>query len=120
MVSMEIQGNLNEINWDKFEQQESNYVKLVAGKPKILNLVSVAQTNENITDNKTGEEKIVPALKFKVDEEDGKKVDKEFTVLSKILAKQLKPIVINGLPKKLSITRYGTGFDTEYEVKLTE
>lgn len=115
---MEIQGNLNEINWDKFEQQESKYVKLIAGKPKTMNLVSVSQVNEIIKDNRTNENKTIPALKFKVDEVDGKTVDMEFTVLSKLLAKQLKPVVLNGLPKKVTITRYGADFDTEYEVKV--
>lgn len=119
---METQQGLNEINWIAFEQQETKYIKLIAGKPKNLNLVSVIQTKENIsTKDKQGnviDEKIVPALKFKVNEEDGKAVDKEFSVTSKILARQLKPIIEKGLPRKLTITRFGASYDTEYEIKL--
>jgi len=117
-IKMEIQSK---INWKDFEPAESRFVKLVVGKPKVLKLESVRETIETITrkdkdGNMVGEKK-VPALKFNVSEEDGHPCDKEFTVTSKVLARQLKGIIEKGLPVKIKITKYGVGFDTTYEVE---
>ena len=71
---------------------------------------------DTVIDQKTGEEKLVNCIIFKISKENDQDVDKTFTVYSKRLIKELKPITSKGLPISVTITKYGEGFNTEYNV----
>jgi len=63
-----------------------------------------------------------PGVGFEVMEEDGKKVQKQFTVTSKRLIRALKPIIMKAEEERrdtisVSIIRTGKGLDTRYTVK---
>jgi len=114
------------IDWKLFEKKtEDSFVKLVAGKPKLLELVTVQQTSISVPDNTKSEDKHgnfptkeIPCLEFVVTKEDGKIVEKTYSVTSKNLAMSVKPVVDKvdqGKPVTIKITQYGTGFDTYYE-----
>lgn len=63
-----------------------------------------------------------PGIGFDVLEEDGKVVQKQFTVTSRRLIRALKPIILKAEEEKrntisVGIIRTGEGFDTEYTVR---
>lgn len=104
----------DEIDWKKWESDR--FVKLTAGRPKVLTLTS-AKDMINTIKQKDGSPKDMPCIVFKVSNEDGKEVEKEYSVSSRKLANKLKPIIPRGFPATVKITSFGTGFDTEYEVE---
>lgn len=106
--------NAGNINWDKWESNK--YIKLKAGKPKVLTITAAQETTTDITQaDKTI--KTVPCIIFKVANEDGKSVDSEFSVTSRKLVASLKPIIQRGFPFTVKITSYGSGFEVEYVVE---
>jgi len=106
--------NAGNINWDKWESDR--FVKLKAGRPKTLTLVSAKDTINTIK-QKDGSPKDVPCIVFKVSIEDGKEVEKEYSVTSRRLVNKLKPIILKGFPATVKITSFGIGFDSEFEVE---
>lgn len=107
----------NQINWDDFAM---DFVKIVAGKPKVLLLQSVRQKPSVFKDKDTGSETTTPSLEFNISEEDGMEVSKKFTVTSRRLVKLLRPVIEKNLPRKVQITQFGTGYEIEWEVKEIE
>lgn len=100
------------INWTKFKDK---YVSLVTGTEKKLKLANWRDGNWF---NK-------PGIGFDVLEEDGKKVQKQFTVTSRRLIRVLKPLILKAEESKrdtvsVSILRIGEGLDTRYTVKESE
>jgi hypothetical protein len=104
----------DEIDWKKWESDR--FVKLTAGRPKILTLTSAKDTTNPIK-QKDGSFKDVPCIVFKVSNEDGKEVEKEYSVTSRRLVNKLKPIIMKGFPATVKITSFGIGFDSEFEVE---
>ena len=103
------------IDWKKWESDR--FVKLTAGRPKVLTLTSAKETTNPIKQKDTGSFKDVPCVVFKVIKEDDKEVEKEYSVTSRKLVNKLKPIIMKGFPATVKITSFGTGFDTEFEVE---
>lgn len=66
---------------------------------------------------KDGTFKDAPCIVFKVTNEEGKTVGKEYSVSSRKLVNKLEPIVMKGFPITIKITSYGIGFDTKHEAK---
>lgn len=96
------------IDWSKFSDQ---YVRLGAGEKKL-----------KLTKWSSGEWFGKYGINFSVLEEDGKKVDKQFTVVSRRLVGELKSILQkaeeeNRTAITVSILRTGDGFNTRYTVK---
>ena len=104
-----------EVDWNRWEGER--FVKMIAGKPKVLTCESVKDTNTEITDKRSGDTKQIPCLNFKVSNEDGEKTDKEWSVTSKLLAKALRPLVEKGFPFTVKVTQFGSGFETTYEIQ---
>jgi len=108
-----------EIDWKRWESEA--YVKIVAGRPKVLTFDNVKETTTDI--QKKNEEgaiidtKTIPCLVFHVIKEDSIEVDKELSVTSKALVKKLKPFVEKGFPFTVRITAFGERFEREYEVQ---
>lgn len=97
------------IDWNRFNNQ---YVKLCAGVEKKLKLTKWS----------SGEWFGKYGLNFIVLEEDGKKVEKQFTVVSRRLVRELKPILQKAEEEEketisVSILRAGEGYNTSYTVK---
>ena len=113
-----MEPNTHNIDWSAFEGS-ANYVKIKVGKPKKLTCDSVSQTladiQEKMPDGTTAVKK-VPTLLFHVTVEDGEKVDKEFSVTSKLLAKKLRPFIEKGFPFSVTIYSSGERFEREYDV----
>ena len=107
------------VNEKDFEDMQTNeqYVKFVAGKPKVLTISEVNKGMSEIKDKNTGAVKNVPAFICKVTNEDGEDVEKTYTLTSKKLTKLLMPMLLKNKPFKVSITQFGVSFDTSYEVK---
>lgn len=106
---------------DEKKWGSDQFVKLVAGRPKTLTLVSYQDTETQVFDKATNTMKTIPCVKFVVDNEDGEKVSKEWSVTARKLANNLNPLIEQtldkGQPLKITVTQFGTGFATEYEVK---
>lgn len=106
------------IDWNRWESDQ--YVKLTAGRPKVLVLSEAADADTEIK-QKDGTIKKIPCLTFKVTNEDGQSVEKEWSVTSRNLARQLRSLIEQTIDKgqelKIQVTQFGSGFDTEYEVK---
>jgi hypothetical protein len=97
------------INWNKFNEQ---YVRLVVGVEKKLKLTKWT----------AGDFFGKYGINFLVLEEDGNKVEKQFTVISRRLIRELKPIIVKAEEDgketiAISILRTGEGFNTRYTVK---
>ena len=106
--------NEHGINWDLFS---SNYVKIVEGEPIDLVLKNWRQTEEKYQDQ------LNPGIRFDVTEENGVSVERVLVVTSKRLAAAIKPLIVNAEKMnedsiKVRILRSGTGFNTNYNVKL--
>ena len=97
------------IDWNKFQDQ---YVRIEMGIEKKVKL----------TNWKGGELFGKPAIIFDVTQEDSKVVEKQLTVTSRRLIRELKPI-LQDLEQKgqdevvLSILRTGDGMNTKYTVR---
>jgi len=97
------------LNKDAFAD---NHVRFIAGKPKKLKLFAVRQEQQTIQGN------VVETLVFGVNEEDGKPVEKEFSITSKKLANAMWKIAekvdqVNVV--EIKTTKFGSGYDTYYE-----
>jgi len=114
------------IDWKTFEKKtEDSFVKLVAGKPKTLELVTVQQTITKVPDKDKQQDdsgnyptKEIPCLEFAVTKEDNNPVQKVYSVTSKNLAMSLKSIaekVEDNKTATIKITQYGVKYDTYYE-----
>jgi hypothetical protein len=102
--------DLSGINWKQFSNEDE--IQFEDSKEKKLTLANWSQTSLY------GE----PAIRFDVIKEDGKAVKKTLTTKSKRLIRQLKPLMIEAFCQVknelyVSITRTGTGYDTQYRVK---
>jgi len=100
--------------------REPNYVKLEPEKTKRLKLDKWAWEERLIKDKKTGMTKTVTVRVFHVTEEDGRPVDKPWSVLSENLDKTLAPHIETGalFRRTVLITWYPRGYATEYGVAL--
>lgn len=100
----------------------ANYVKLVTDVEKLLRIKadSFRIEEREITDPKTKIAKTSRAAVVDVLVEDGVDVAKTFSTLSDKLATTLQAHHLNGDLYKytVGITRRGSGFRTEYEVRL--
>jgi len=67
------------------------WVRLEPGKPKRIHITSWAKVPRVITDPITGMPKQINSLVLNVDEEDGVKTAKQFSVVSQKLAAELEP-----------------------------
>jgi hypothetical protein len=76
------------IDWDNMMGGE--YIQIVAGQPKQMELRDWAEQTQ-FKDDKTGQ--VRPGVVFNVTKEDGKEVDKTWTVTAKGALKMLRPIV---------------------------
>lgn len=97
------------INWEDFDK---TIVKIDSEREKTL----------TITEWRNDGKFQKPGIRMKVIEEDEKQVSKEFSTTSTRLIRLLRPIIekadTKGISKlKLSITRIGSGFETNYLVK---
>ncbi len=102
--------DLSGINWKQFTNEDE--IQFDNSKEKKLTLANWSQTSLY------GE----PAIRFAVTTEDGKLVKKTLTTKSKRLIRQLRPLMIEAFSQGqneicVSITRTGTGYDTQYRVK---
>jgi hypothetical protein len=93
-----------------------NYVRLEEGITKELHFYDHYFAEREIRDPVTQRVKKVRVLIMRVDEEDGRKVDKEFSVMAEKLALQLMPYIQGGTYRnyKFRILKTGKGFTTEY------
>jgi|YelNatPaOPRAMG01_1025707.scaffolds.fasta_scaffold46034_4 hypothetical protein len=100
---------------------EANFVRLVEGIPKSLHFVDHTLTRRKIRDPETGFEKEVQVLVFRVDYEDGRKVDKTFSVIQQKLASFFTPYLAGKTYRDVlfTITKIGTGFTTEFKVETS-
>lgn len=97
------------IDWNKFSDQ---YIRLADGTEKKLKLTKWA----------SGQWFGKYGVNFSVIEEDGKKVAKQFTAVSRRLIRELKPILQKAEEEgkdtiSVSILRTGDGFNTSYTVR---
>jgi len=76
------------------------WVKLEPGRVKRLHFTGWSQVYRTITDPITHEPKQVPSLIMYVDEEDGYKVSKQFSVVSEKLMNELRPYLEGGMIDK--------------------
>lgn len=108
---------VSEIDSQIGEAGGSKFVKLEAGRAKILVIDDANLTTLTMTDSKTGVEKIVNGIALTIVGEDGKPCKKEITLTSKKLINQLKADLAKGLykTKALKIMKIGEGFNVEYE-----
>jgi hypothetical protein len=98
-----------------------NYVRLVEGIPKRLHFVDHTFVRRKIKDPETKFEKEVQVLVFRVDYEDGRKVDKTFSVIQQKLASFFTPYLPGKAYKDVlfTITRIGSGFTAEFTVETS-
>ena len=96
-----------------------NYVRLMEGIPKRLHFIEHKWVKKRIKDPETGWEKDVNALIFRVDWEDGLKVDKSFSVISTKLQQMFLPYLADNLYKRyiFTIIKHGAGYVTEFELR---
>lgn len=97
------------IDWEQFKDQ---FVRLEQSVPKKLKLTNWVG----------GEFFGRMGINFDVEEEDGEKVVKQFTVTSKRLIMELKPILLEAEKRKkkaisILVTRFGEGMATRYKVE---
>ena len=99
-----------------------NFVKLEAGKEKILKIRpgSFRVEPRAFKDPKTQIPKTINAVVVDVVEEDGKPTAKTFSTVSDKLATQLRLAHENGTLYiyKVGIKRVGEGYGTEYQLRL--
>jgi hypothetical protein len=98
-----------------------NYVKLETGIEKQLHFSDYYYTRKEIRDPVTMRTKVINVLVFRVDEEDGFKVEKEFSVTSEKLASQLVPYLPGNMYRgyRFRIKKVGSGFTTDYVITAT-
>jgi hypothetical protein len=110
ITAQEIDSHIGEAGGSKF-------VKLEAGRPKVIGIDDVNVTTLTMTDPKTGVEKIVNGIAVTISSEDGKSCKKTMTFTSKKLIQQLKQDLAKGVykTKNLRLMKIGEGFNVEYE-----
>ncbi len=91
---------------------QSRYVRLSTGAKKVLR---VTNWRNGIWFDKQG-------IGMDIVEEDGERVEKEFTVTSKRLMQEMEPILKQAQKENrksvlISLLKTGEGFDTQYLVK---
>lgn len=98
-----------------------NFVRLTEGIPKRLHFKDHAYVTRRIRDPVTGWEKNVTVLEFLVDFEDGRPVEKVFSVIQSKLEAALMPYLEGKRYRDylFTITRIGTGFTTEFRVEVS-
>lgn len=119
MTQLEIQTKLTEEDLKDFDTEEK-YIKFKAGRPKVLTFASFKKDRSEIVDSNTNEVKQIPAIICDIVKEDGEAVTKSLTITSKRLVQALRPYFAKGTGFTVEITQYGSGFDTEYEVRPRE
>jgi len=97
-----------------------NFVKLTPGIPKRLHLKDHTFVTRRIKDPATGFEKEVRTLVFAVDWEDGRPVEKTFSVIQEKLASQLATYLEGKRYRDFifTITKVGAGFTSEFIVEV--
>ena len=113
--------NMSEIDGKIGKPGTTNFVKLVAGRPKVLRIEDVNLTEIEVDDEETGIKKVSGIL-CGVVMEDGNKCTKDFTITSKKLVAKLKEDFVRKtyLKKDLKITKFGSSYDTDYEIEWLE
>ncbi|MEM2483197.1 MAG: hypothetical protein QW365_08905 [Candidatus Nezhaarchaeales archaeon] len=98
---------------------ETGAIRLVPEVPKRLHFVDHAWLKKRIKDPETGWEKTVNALTFRVDMEDGIRVDKVFSILSAKLQSLFMPYLEGKAYTKyiFVIIQHGAGYTAEWEVR---
>jgi hypothetical protein len=98
-----------------------NYVRLIEGVPKRLHFKDHAYVTRRIRDPVTGWEKSVMVLEFLVDWEDGRPVEKVFSVIQSKLEAALRPYVDGKRYRDylFTITKIGSGFVSEFRVDVS-
>ena len=96
-----------------------NYVRLEEGVTKRLHFYDHVFSEREIRDPVLGRPKRVRTLVFYVDEEDGRRVDKVFSVIQEKLAAALYPYLAGKRYTgfTFAITKIGTGFRAEFQVE---
>ena len=98
---------------------EPSYVRLVEGIAKKLHFTDHKWITKEIKDPITGWVKRLRTLVFRVDWEDGRHVDKTFSVTSSKLQQMLLPYLDGKAYKRyiFEIRKRGSGFLTEFEIR---
>ena len=98
-----------------------NFVRLEPGIPKRLHLKDHTIVTRKIRDPATGFEKEVKTLVFAVDWEDGRPVEKVFSIIQEKLAAQLAPYLQGKRYRDFlfTITKIGAGFTAEFMVEVS-
>lgn len=96
-----------------------NYVELEPGIPARMHFADHAFTEKEIRDPATGLPKVVRTLVFQVDRLDREPTGALYSVTSEKLAVQLQPYLEGKRYRDVDfvITRSGSGFLTEYQVR---
>ena len=99
---------------------EPSYIKLEPEKTKRLKLDKWYWEDREITDPKSKLKKPIKCMVFHVTEEDGKPVDKTFSVIAYKLQLTLAPLIETGVifTRRVDITWYPRDYATEYGVAL--
>jgi hypothetical protein len=110
-------NKMSEIQWD--DMLGGAFVKLVTGTPSEL-VVKNWRPQDKFMDEKTGNVK--PGVVFEVIEENGKEVNKTWTLTAIKGLVKLRPILENAEEQgsesvKLSVLRVGEGRQTVYDIK---
>lgn len=106
------------IDWEGKWAGSSQFVRLIAGKPCVLQIVSVKDTETRLPPDEEGIVKVVPCLEFRIVKENNVAVDKTWSVTSKKLAHKMRPFIERGFPFTIQAVQYGTRFDRDYEITL--
>ena len=97
----------------------ANYIVLEQSVPKRLHAVSHRYEDREITDPDTKQSKVIRVLVFRVDEEDGRPISKEYSVTSEKLAQQLSPMLPNNAYSEwtMEVTKVGKGRQAEFPLR---
>jgi len=123
---MEVKKMPEEIDYESFKPRSSDdFVSMTAGEPIKLKLQTVKQTTREVPDtNQPADEqgnhpmKTIPCIEYSVVAENDIEVNKLWKVSSKRLVFAMKKIndkIIAGNPVEITITQYGSGFNTYYK-----
>jgi len=86
------------------ESPISSWIQLRPGVPQKLHFVSHAHVSKLIRDPILGVDKTVPSIVFLVDFQNGKRVEKNFSVVSQRLAAELSPYLVGRKYEDLLLT----------------
>ena len=112
------------LDWDRFEIQSDNRVKIETGKKYEMGFSAVKQDEIEVTDNeKTAEGKMevkkkIPVLILAVDFYDGKAAKRELVVTSKRLVQTIRTYFEKGLlfRRVFELKKDGEGYQTHYSM----